>query len=151
MLLTLENLSSNTVKPQEPWSIWRDFEVPDYDSSSKLKRWATQADTKYLVYSTYEGTDPTLRVSTKNKAYRMVGVVADYDLEYTDEYQKENIFQTQFQDVLFSRIMPNLKKIGLLKEELVPEYEKLGVMGYADGDSDYETSWEELSKPLKTA
>ena len=70
------------------------------------------------------------------------------DFEYTDEYQKENIFQTQFQDVLFSRIMPNLKKIGLLHDELIPEYEKLGVMGYADGDSDYETSWEELSKPL---
>ena len=33
------------------------------------------------------------------------------DLEYTDEYQKENIFQTQFQDVLFSRIMSNLKKL----------------------------------------
>ena len=32
------------------------------------------------------------------------------DLEYTDEYQKENIFQTQFQDVLFSRIMPISKK-----------------------------------------
>ena len=73
------------------------------------------------------------------------------DLEYTDDYQKENVFQTQFQDVLFSRIMPNLKKIGLLREELVPEYEKLGVMGYAEGDSDYETSWEELSKPLKEA
>ena len=70
------------------------------------------------------------------------------DFEYTDAYQKENIFQTQFQDVLFSRIMPNLKKIGLLHDDLVPEYEKLGVMGYADGDSDYETSWEELSKPL---
>ena len=70
------------------------------------------------------------------------------DFEYTDAYQKENIFQTQFQDVLFSRIMPNLKKIGLLHDELVPEYENLGVMGYADGDSDYETSWEELSKPL---
>ena len=73
------------------------------------------------------------------------------DIEFTDEYQKENIFQTQFQDVLFSRIMPNLKKIGLLRDELIPEYEKLGVMGYADGDSDYETSWEELSKPLKTS
>jgi len=70
------------------------------------------------------------------------------DLEYTDDYQKENVFQTQFQDVLFSRIMPNLKKIGLLHNDLVPEYEKLGVMGYADGDSDYATSWEELSKPL---
>ena len=75
----------------------------------------------------------------------------DMDIEFTEEYQKENIFQTQFQDVLFSRIMPNLKKIGLLRDELIPEYEKLGVMGYADGDSDYETSWEELSKPLKTS
>ena len=73
------------------------------------------------------------------------------DIAFTEEYQKENIFQTQFQDVLFSRIMPNLKKIGLLRDELIPEYEKLGVMGYADGDSDYETSWEELSKPLKTS
>ena len=70
------------------------------------------------------------------------------DIEETEEYQKENIFQTQFQDVLFSRIMPNLKKIGLLTDELIPEYEKLGVLSYADGDSDYETSWEELSKPL---
>ncbi len=71
------------------------------------------------------------------------------DIEQTEAYQKEHIFQTQFQDVLFSRIMPNLKRIGLLTDELIPEYEKLGVMGYADGDSDYETSWEELSKPLK--
>ena len=71
------------------------------------------------------------------------------DLEFTENYNKENVFQTQFQDVLFSRIMPNLKRIGLLTDELIPEYEKLGVMGYADGDSDYETSWEELSKPLK--
>ncbi len=73
------------------------------------------------------------------------------DIEQTEAYQKEHIFQTQFQDVLFSRIMPNLKRIGLLTDELIPEYEKLGVMGYADGDSDFETSWEELSKPLKTA
>ena len=71
------------------------------------------------------------------------------DFDTTLSYEKENVFNTQFQDILFTRIMPNLKKIGLLREELVPEYEKLGVMGYADGDSDYETSWEELSKPLK--
>ena len=73
------------------------------------------------------------------------------DIELTEEYNKTNIFQTQFQDVLFSRIMPNLKRIGLLTDELIPEYEKLGVMGYADGDSDFETSWEELSKPLKSS
>tara|TARA_B100000242_G_C43010756_1_gene469936 strand:- start:41 stop:1117 length:1077 start_codon:yes stop_codon:yes gene_type:complete len=72
-------------------------------------------------------------------------------IEETEEYQRKEIFQAQFQDILFSRIMPNLKRIGLLREELVPEYEKMGVMGYANGDSDYETSWEELSKPLKVA
>ena len=72
-----------------------------------------------------------------------------FDFDATIEYEKENVFNTQFQDILFTRIMPNLKKIGLLREELIPEYEKLGVMGYAEGDSDYETSWEELSKPLK--
>ena len=70
------------------------------------------------------------------------------DIDTTLEYEKENVFNAQFQDILFTRIMPNLKKIGLLREELIPEYEKLGVMGYADGDSDYETSWEELSKQV---
>ena len=73
------------------------------------------------------------------------------NIEETEQYQKEHIFQTQFQDTLFSRIMPNLKKIGLLQEELIPEYDKLGVMGYVNGDNDFETSWEELSKPLKEA
>ena len=73
------------------------------------------------------------------------------NIEETEEYQRKEIFQAQFQDILFSRIMPNLKRIGLLREELVPEYEKMGVMGYANGDSDYETSWEELSKPLRVA
>ena len=42
----------------------------------------------------------------------------------------------------------NLKKIGLLHDDLLPEYEMLGVLGFAEGDSDYELSWEELSKPL---
>ena len=55
---------------------------------------------------------------------------------------------TKVDHFLQNEIIPNLKKIGLLHDDLVPEYEKLGVMGYADGDSDYETSWEELSKPL---
>ena len=71
-----------------------------------------------------------------------------FDRDYTEEYQKDNVFATQFQDILFTRIMPNLKRIGLLPDELKPEYEKLGVLKYAEGDSDYETSWEELTKPL---
>ena len=85
MLYTLQNLRSNTVEPKEPWNIWRDFEVPEYDDPKKLKRWAMQEDTKYLVFSTYEGLDPTQRVSNGNHPTRMVGVVADWDMNFTDE------------------------------------------------------------------
>ena len=73
------------------------------------------------------------------------------DIKETEEYTEKEIVQNQFQSLLFSRIMPNLKKIGLLHDDLLPEYEKLGVLGFAEGDSDYELSWEELSKPLREA
>ena len=42
------------------------------------------------------------------------------NIEETEEYQKKEIFQAQFQDILFSRIMPNLKRIGLLTESIRP-------------------------------
>ena len=73
---------------------------------------------------------------------------------------QKQVFNTKWKD---AEIYPPLRDIvernvekGLYTEDLLndyteKEYEKLGVMGYADGDSDYETSWEELSKPLKTS
>ena len=73
-----------------------------------------------------------------------------FDLDYTDEYVKENAFQGRFQHLLFTRVMPNLKKIGLLPDRLLPKYEQLGVSQWIDAESDYETSWEELSKPLES-
>ena len=73
-----------------------------------------------------------------------------FDLEYTDEWSKENTLSSQFQYLLFNRVMPNLKKIGLLPDRLLPKYEQLGVSEWIDLDSDYETSWEELSKPLES-
>ncbi len=73
-----------------------------------------------------------------------------FDLEYTDEWSRENTLSSQFQYLLFNRVMPNLKKIGLLPDRLLPKYEQLGVSEWIDLDSDYETSWEELSKPLES-
>lgn len=70
------------------------------------------------------------------------------DIEYTRLYAKENFSSIQFQDILFTRIMPSLNKLGLLSSDLLSQYADLGILGYADGDSDFETSWEELSKPL---
>jgi len=73
-----------------------------------------------------------------------------FDLDYTDQYASENAFQGRFQHLLFTRVMPNLKKIDLLPDRLLPKYEELGVSSWIDAESDYETSWEELSKPLES-
>ena len=73
-----------------------------------------------------------------------------FDIEYTDEYITKNALNTQFQELLFTRIMPNLKKVGLLPDRLLPKYDMLGISKFQDSvESDYETSWEELSKPLE--
>jgi len=73
-----------------------------------------------------------------------------FDLEYTDEWSRENTLSSQFQYLLFNRVMPNLKKIGLLPDRLLPKYDMLGISKFQDSvESDYETSWEELSKPLE--
>ena len=72
-----------------------------------------------------------------------------FDIEYTDAYITKNALNTQFQELLFTRIMPNLKKVGLLPDRLLPKYDMLGISKFQTGESDYETSWEELSKPLE--
>ena len=72
-------------------------------------------------------------------------------IEETEEYQKKEVFEAQFQDILFSRIMPNLKKIGLLTESVRPLYDELGLLEYEVAPSDFEIDWAELNKPLESS
>ena len=72
-----------------------------------------------------------------------------FDIEYTEEHLSRNDLNTQFQELLFTRIMPNLKRVGLLPDRLKGEYDKLGVSQFMHGQSDYEMSWEELNAPLE--
>ena len=72
-----------------------------------------------------------------------------FDVEETAIWYEGTALNNQFQELLFTRIVPNLKKVGLLPDRLIEEYEKLGVMKFADGESDYETSWDELNAPLE--
>ena len=89
MLYTIENLRGQVVTPKEPWSIWEDFKVPDFEDPLKLKKWANQKETKYLAYSTYSGGDESQRIKSGNSASRMIGVVADYDCELDSEEFKK--------------------------------------------------------------
>ncbi len=53
-----------------------------------------------------------------------------------------------FRTQLFGRIMPNLKRIGLLTDNVKPLWDQLGVLDLQDLPSDGRINWDELSKPL---
>ncbi|MEY4579505.1 MAG: hypothetical protein RL701_4208 [Pseudomonadota bacterium] len=53
-----------------------------------------------------------------------------------------------FRNLLFTRIMPNLNKVGLLPASIQPKYEELGLMQFAGLPSDGDIDWVELAKPL---
>ena len=59
--------------------------------------------------------------------------------------------QDMFTNLLFSRVMPNLKRIGLLTDKVLPLYEKLNLTSYMDADSQFEIDWAELNKPLESS
>jgi len=53
-----------------------------------------------------------------------------------------------FRNLLFTRIMPNLSKVGLITEAVRPLYEELGLMQYAGLPSDGDIDWAALEAPL---
>ncbi|RME89958.1 MAG: hypothetical protein D6767_07660, partial [Candidatus Hydrogenedentota bacterium] len=50
----------------------------------------------------------------------------------------------EFRLTLFSRLIPNLKRIGLLSDRIRPRYEKIGLLKYEHGESADRLSLEEL-------
>lgn len=54
----------------------------------------------------------------------------------------------EFRVQLFGRIMPNLKRIGLLTNNVKPMWEALGVLELQDLPSDGRINWDEMAKPL---
>jgi len=75
-------------------------------------------------------------------------------LDYTPEEAQaaaENTEQGQnFRTLLFTKIIPNLKRIGLLNDKVMPKYEKLGVLSYAELEDNFDIDWADMSKPYET-
>lgn len=68
-----------------------------------------------------------------------------------DEAREQVLSSTimaQFRNLLFTRIMPNLKRIGLLTESVRPRFEELGILQFENLVDDGQIDWAELSKPL---
>ncbi len=55
-----------------------------------------------------------------------------------------------FRNFLFERMIPNLKRVGLLTETVKPKFEALGVLQYENAATDAEIDWASLERPLET-
>lgn len=77
-----------------------------------------------------------------------VFVAFGWDPEDARDRVLESTVLSEFRNLLFSRIIPNLQRIGLLTESVRPQFEALGLMSYADFDHDGDIDWDRLSRPL---
>jgi hypothetical protein len=55
----------------------------------------------------------------------------------------------EFRNLLFTRIIPNLKKVGLITDQVRPLYEELGVLKYENLAHDGEIDWAALEAPIE--
>jgi hypothetical protein len=56
----------------------------------------------------------------------------------------------EFRHVMFSRLMPNLREIGLLSERIKPHYERVGLARYFQGRAASEITADEMLAELDT-
>ena len=71
--------------------------------------------------------------------------------EEARQFTLESGAMETFRNFLFSRVMPNLSKIGLLTDSIRPKYEELGLLEYENAPNDFEIDWAEITKPLETS
>ena len=55
----------------------------------------------------------------------------------------------EFRNLLFSRIIPNLSRIGLLTDKVRPHFDALGLLEYEEAPSDWEIDWANMEKPYE--
>jgi ribonucleotide reductase beta subunit family protein with ferritin-like domain len=69
--------------------------------------------------------------------------------EEAREFQLNTKTFDMFRNFLFSRVIPNLSRIGLLTDEVRPKFEALGLLEYEHAPDDFECDWAEMRKPLE--
>lgn len=70
--------------------------------------------------------------------------------EEAREFQLNTATFDMFRNFLFSRVIPNLSRIGLLTDKVRPKFEALGLLEYEHAPDDFECDWSELKKPLES-
>ncbi|MCB1660425.1 MAG: ferritin-like domain-containing protein, partial [Pseudomonadales bacterium] len=71
-----------------------------------------------------------------------------WDVEAARRHMLDSTVMQYFNKFLFTRIIPNLARIGLLTESVRPKFEALGILEYENLVSDGDIDWATLSQPL---
>ncbi|MBF0276624.1 MAG: ferritin-like domain-containing protein [SAR324 cluster bacterium] len=72
-----------------------------------------------------------------------------WDVEHAMEFFRDNFSRFDFKIQLFGRIIPNLKRIGLLETEKVRQvYGDIGLLDFENITPDTDIDWQSLEKPL---
>ena len=72
-----------------------------------------------------------------------------WDVEASRKALVDRGLNAQFLNMLYARIIPNLKRIGLLTERVRPKFEEMGVLDFENLATDGDIDWRELEKPLE--
>lgn len=73
-----------------------------------------------------------------------------WDIEHARERVLQGELHNQFRNMLFARVVPNLRRVGLLTERIRPKFEALGLLDFEDWPDDGDFDWVALSRPLKS-
>ncbi len=68
-----------------------------------------------------------------------------WDVEEARRVALDAEIMQRFRTFLFTRVIPNLKRVGLLTESVRPLYDELGILQYENLVSDGEIAWAELA------
>ena len=71
-----------------------------------------------------------------------------WDVEETRKQVLGGEVYSHFRTALFSRVVPNLKRIGLMTDAIRPKFEALGILDYEDWPDDGDIDWTQMSRPL---
>lgn len=74
-----------------------------------------------------------------------------WDVEAARQQVLEGFVMSTFRNLLFQRVVPNLKRIGLLTDKIRPKFEELGILEFEAMDTDGDIDWVALERPLDTA
>ena len=71
-----------------------------------------------------------------------------WDKDDAQAFAQKADVANNFQHLLFTRVVPNLSRIGLLTEKVRPLYDELGVLEYENWPTDGDIDWVSLEQPL---